>query len=76
MSRKLELLELMNIDTSWMKDHNHNIDNSPSLDDLKLRLVTVESVNYLKKGRKLYSEAGAMMQACFLLERHQEERRT
>ena len=59
MSRKLELLELMNIDTSWMKNHNHNIDNSPSLDDLKTKASDCRKCQLFKERTKVVFGSGS-----------------
>lgn len=58
MSRKLELLKLMNIDTSWMKEENHNIANFPNLDDLKSKASNCRKCQLSKERTKVVFGSG------------------
>ena len=58
MSRKLELLKLMNIDTSWMKEENHNIANFPNLDDLKTKASNCRKCQLSKERTKVVFGSG------------------
>ena len=58
MSRKLELLRLMNIDTSWMKEENHNIANFPNLDDLKTKASNCRKCQLSKERTKVVFGSG------------------
>ena len=58
MSRKLELLKLMNIDTSWMKEENHNIANYPNLDDLKSKANNCRKCQLSKERTKVVFGSG------------------
>ena len=58
MSRKLELLKLMNIDTSWMKEETHNIANFPNLDDLKTKASNCRKCQLSKERTKVVFGSG------------------